>query len=50
MDRVLLRLDRFGKLLYDPFPSFDERALILKTLVRTKAIDATVDLSAIARM
>lgn len=50
MDRALLRPGRFGKLLYVPLPGLDERVLILKALARTMTIDATVDLSAIARM
>ncbi|KAL2324763.1 hypothetical protein Fmac_023821 [Flemingia macrophylla] len=50
MDRALLRPGRFGKLLYVPLPSPDERALILKALARKKHIDAVVDLSAIAKM
>jgi len=50
MDRALLRPGRFGKLLYVPLPDLDERVLILKALARTKAIDADVDLSVIARM
>ncbi|KAL2342206.1 hypothetical protein Fmac_010146 [Flemingia macrophylla] len=50
MDRALLRPGRFGKLLYVPLPSPDERALILKALARKKHIDAAVDLSAIAKM
>ncbi|KAK7331618.1 hypothetical protein VNO80_28355 [Phaseolus coccineus] len=50
MDRALLRPGRFGKLLYVPLPSPDQRVLILKALARNKAIDATVDLSAMASM
>ncbi|KAJ0076133.1 hypothetical protein Patl1_33569 [Pistacia atlantica] len=50
MDRAVLRPGRFGKLLYVPLPTPDERALILKALARKKPIDASVDLSAIARM
>ncbi|OIV91537.1 hypothetical protein TanjilG_08949 [Lupinus angustifolius] len=50
MDRAVLRPGRFGKLLYVPLPSADERVLILKALARKKPIDASVDLSAIARM
>ncbi|XP_020222036.1 cell division control protein 48 homolog C [Cajanus cajan] len=50
MDRALLRPGRFGKLLYVPLPSPDERVLILKALARKKCIDASVDLSAIAKM
>jgi len=50
MDRALLRPGRFGKLLYVPLPSPDQRVLILKALARNKAIDATVDLSAMATM
>ncbi|XWS51669.1 hypothetical protein CRYUN_Cryun11dG0003200 [Craigia yunnanensis] len=50
MDRALLRPGRFGKLLYVPLPSQDERGLILKSLSRKKPIDASVDLSAIGCM
>ncbi|CAL0302755.1 unnamed protein product [Lupinus luteus] len=50
MDRAVLRPGRFGKLLYVPLPSADERVLILKALARKKPIDGSVDLSAIARM
>ncbi|KAG5025870.1 hypothetical protein AAZX31_08G184800 [Glycine max] len=50
MDRAVLRPGRFGKLLYVPLPSPDERVLILKALARKKAVDASVDLSAIAKM
>ena len=50
MDCAVLRPGRFGKLLYVPLPSPDERGLILKALARKKPIDASVDLSAIGRM
>ncbi|GAU41357.1 hypothetical protein TSUD_390430 [Trifolium subterraneum] len=50
MDRALLRPGRFGKLLYVPLPSPDDRVLILKALARNKHIDSSVDLSAIGRM
>ncbi|XWS11436.1 hypothetical protein CRYUN_Cryun38cG0082800 [Craigia yunnanensis] len=50
MDFAVLRPGRFGKLLYVPLPSPDERGLILKALARKKPIDASVDLSAIGRM
>ncbi|KAL2320300.1 hypothetical protein Fmac_029269 [Flemingia macrophylla] len=50
MDRALLRPGRFGKLLYVPLPGPDERVLILKALARKKPVDASVDLSAIAKM
>lgn len=49
MDRAVLRPGRFGKLLYVPLPSPDERGLILKALARTKPIDADVDLFSIGR-
>ncbi|KAE8693541.1 Cell division control protein 48-like protein C [Hibiscus syriacus] len=49
MDRAVLRPGRFGKFLYVPLPSPDERGLILKALARQKPIDADVDLSAIGR-
>ena len=44
MDRAVLRPGRFGKLLYVPLPTADERGLILKALARKKPIDANVDL------
>lgn len=47
MDRAVLRPGRFGKLLYVPLSSPDERGLILKALARKKPIDASVDLIAI---
>jgi len=50
MDPAVLRPGRFGKLLYVPLPSPDERGLILKALGRKKPIDASVDLSAIGKM
>jgi ribosome biogenesis ATPase len=50
MDPAVLRPGRFGKLLYVPLPSSDERGLILKALGRKKPIDASVDLSAIGQM
>ena len=50
MDNAVLRPGRFGKLLYVPLPSPDERGLILKALVMKKPVDATVDLDAVGRM
>ncbi|KAF5444085.1 hypothetical protein F2P56_036589 [Juglans regia] len=50
MDHALLRPGRFGKLLYVPLPSANERGLILKALGRKKPIDANVDLNAIGQM
>lgn len=50
MDRALLRPGRFGKLLYVPLPSADNRVLILEALARNKHIDSSVDLSVIGRM
>ncbi|KAG8390619.1 hypothetical protein BUALT_Bualt01G0102300 [Buddleja alternifolia] len=49
MDRAVLRPGRFGKLLYVPLPTPDERGMILKALARKKPIDATVDLMAIGK-
>ncbi|PSS24894.1 Cell division control protein 48 C like [Actinidia chinensis var. chinensis] len=49
MDRAVLRPGRFGKLLYVPLPSPDERGLILKALSRNKPIDGSVDLIAVGR-
>lgn len=48
MDPAVLRPGRFGKLLYVPLPSPDDRGLILKALAKGKPIDPSVDLSAIA--
>ncbi|KAL5822447.1 hypothetical protein ACOSQ4_020347 [Xanthoceras sorbifolium] len=50
MDRAVLRPGRFGKLLYVPLPTADERALILKALARKMPLDANVDLCAVAHM
>lgn len=47
MDQALLRPGRFGKLLYVPLPSADERGLILAALARKKPIDVSVNLMAI---
>ncbi|KAH9619791.1 hypothetical protein KSS87_006631 [Heliosperma pusillum] len=44
MDHALLRPGRFGKMLYVPLPSANERGLILKALARKKPIDASVNL------
>ncbi|RDY01837.1 Cell division control protein 48-like C, partial [Mucuna pruriens] len=49
MDPAVLRPGRFGKLVYVPLPSADQRVLILKTLAREMSIDASVDLSAIGK-
>ncbi|KAF8388881.1 hypothetical protein HHK36_025562 [Tetracentron sinense] len=49
MDPAVLRPGRFGKLLYVPLPSPDERGVILKALAKKKPIDAGVDLIAIGR-
>ncbi|PIN24446.1 Nuclear AAA ATPase (VCP subfamily) [Handroanthus impetiginosus] len=49
MDRAVLRPGRFGKLMYLPLPSPDERGMILKALARKKPIDADVDLMALGR-
>ena len=50
MDRAVLRPGRFGKLLYVPLPTPDERGLILKALARKKPVDPSVDLTTIGRM
>ncbi|KDP36385.1 hypothetical protein JCGZ_08654 [Jatropha curcas] len=50
MDPAVLRPGRFGKLLYVPLPSSDDRGLILKALSKGKPIDPSVDLSAIGLM
>ncbi|KAH9623158.1 hypothetical protein KSS87_011012 [Heliosperma pusillum] len=44
MDHALLRPGRFGKLLFVPLPSSDERGLILTALARKKPIDPSVNL------
>lgn len=49
MDRAVLRPGRFGKLLYVPLPTPDERGLILEALARKKPIDDSVDLHTIAQ-
>ncbi|KAL8517988.1 hypothetical protein ACS0TY_009327 [Phlomoides rotata] len=49
IDPALLRPGRFGKLVYVPLPSADERGMILKALVRNKPVDPSVDLMAIGR-
>ena len=49
MDRAILRPGRFGKLLYIPLPSADERVLILQALARKKPVDASVNLNDLAR-
>lgn len=49
IDPALLRPGRFGKLVYVPLPSADERGMILKALARNKPIDVSVDLMAIGR-
>ncbi|CAH1416184.1 unnamed protein product [Lactuca virosa] len=49
MDRAVLRPGRFGKLLYVPLPSADERGLILKAVSRKKPLDADVNLIAIGQ-
>ncbi|KAF9661856.1 hypothetical protein SADUNF_Sadunf19G0112200 [Salix dunnii] len=42
--------NRFGKLLYAPLPSSEDRGLILKALAKGKPIDPSVDLDAIGQM
>ncbi|KAJ1419970.1 P-loop containing nucleoside triphosphate hydrolase [Sesbania bispinosa] len=49
MDRAVLRPGRFGKLLFVPLPSPEDRVLILKALARNKPVDTSVDLNAIGR-
>ncbi|KAH6804893.1 cell division cycle 48C [Perilla frutescens var. frutescens] len=44
MDRAVLRPGRFGKLMYVPLPTPDERGLIMKALAKKKPIDPNVDL------
>ncbi|CAK8576775.1 unnamed protein product [Lathyrus sativus] len=50
IDHAILRPGRFGKHLYVPLPSPDERVKILKTLAKDFIIDASVDLNVIGRM
>ncbi|KAL6583023.1 hypothetical protein OROMI_005101 [Orobanche minor] len=49
MDDVVLRPGRFGKLMYVPLPSPEERGMILKAIARKKPIDGDVDLVALAK-
>ncbi|BBH04322.1 cell division cycle 48C [Prunus dulcis] len=49
MDPAVLRPGRFGKHIYVPLPSKDERGFILKALARNKPIDSRVDLSEIGQ-
>ncbi|KAL6578066.1 hypothetical protein OROMI_010394 [Orobanche minor] len=49
MDRAMLRPGRFGKLMYVPLPSPDERGMILKAHARKKPIDACMDLMALGK-
>ena len=49
IDRAILRPGRFGKAMYVPLPSSEERILILKTLSRKKPLAVDVDLSVIAQ-
>ncbi|KAG6435433.1 hypothetical protein SASPL_100307 [Salvia splendens] len=49
MDEAMLRPGRFGKLMYVPLPSPDERGMILKALARNRPVDANVDLMALAK-
>lgn len=49
MDPAVLRSGRFGKRLYVPLPTPDERGLILKALARTMQLDVDVDLIAIGK-
>ncbi|XP_020112827.1 LOW QUALITY PROTEIN: cell division control protein 48 homolog C [Ananas comosus] len=48
MDPALLRPGRFGKILYVPLPSADERVSILKTHAQSKPIAADVDFDTLA--
>ncbi|KAL6586638.1 hypothetical protein OROMI_001626 [Orobanche minor] len=49
MDDAVLRPGRFGKLMYVPLPSPEERGMILKAIARKKPIDGDVDLVALAK-
>lgn len=49
MDQAILRPGRFGKPLYVPLPTSNERGLILQALARKKPIDSSVDLFNIAK-
>ncbi|KAJ0979790.1 hypothetical protein J5N97_015264 [Dioscorea zingiberensis] len=49
IDPAVLRPGRFGKVLYVPLPSANDRGLILKALARKKPIASNVDLDAISR-
>ncbi|KAJ6792818.1 cell division control protein 48-like protein C-like [Iris pallida] len=47
MDPAVLRPGRFGRVLYVPLPSAEERGLIMKALAKNKPIAADVDLIAL---
>ncbi|XP_077251181.1 cell division control protein 48 homolog C-like [Tasmannia lanceolata] len=49
MDPAVLRPGRFGKRLYVPLPSAEQRGLILKALARKKPLAGDVNLEAIAQ-
>ncbi|KAL6557925.1 hypothetical protein OROMI_018275 [Orobanche minor] len=49
MDDAVLQPERFGKLMYVPLPSAEERGMILRALARKKPIDADADLMALAK-
>ncbi|XP_042061235.1 cell division control protein 48 homolog C-like [Salvia splendens] len=49
IDDAMLRPGRFGKPMYVPLPSPDERGMILKALARNKPVDANFDLMALAK-
>ena len=49
MDRIPLIKEDFGRVLYAPLPSPEERGEILKALALCKPIDAEVDLMALGK-
>ncbi|XP_010554343.1 PREDICTED: cell division control protein 48 homolog C [Tarenaya hassleriana] len=50
MDPAVIRPGRFGRLLYVPLPSSEERVSILKAVTKNKPVDESVDLHAVANM
>ncbi|XP_047954470.1 cell division control protein 48 homolog C-like isoform X2 [Salvia hispanica] len=49
LERISLIKEDFGRMLYAPLPTPDERGEILKILARNKPIDAEVDLMALGK-
>ena len=49
MERIPLIREDFGRILYAPLPTTEDRGEILKILARNKPIDAEVDLMALGK-